>query len=89
MTHGPADEEDDANKDADDRSGPQLQTLVVFQNDRFNGRFRDLPQLKRLVVHSGVFNRPLDELIELEDLELIADRFNEVIGPKLKLQKLN
>ena len=47
--------------------------VFFFQNDCFNGRFRDLPQLKRLVVHSGVFNRPLDDLIE----------------SKPKLQKLN
>ena len=68
---------------------PNLHSLVILDNDHFNGRLRDLPKLKLLVVHSAVFNQPLDEFLGLECLEIVSARFDETIGPKTKLEKLD
>ena len=68
---------------------PHLQSLVILENDRFNGRLRDLPKLRLLVVHSAVFNQPLDEFFELGCLEIVSARFDATIGPKTKLERLD
>ena len=68
---------------------PHLQSLVILENDNFNGRLRDLPSLRLLVVHSAVFNQPLDEFFELGCLEIVSARFDATIGPKTKLERLD